>query len=184
MRQTAILSVLLLTACRLMTPAAVPIPTSGHLPNVDWLAYQDPAGFSIQHPLTWQQLDTGGYPVVFSLRAAPGTNLIEKRVEINVREGSGECRQSSYGAETTGASPEHVLINGADFLFQAGSGIAAGNIYDWTSYSTTKNSSCITITFVLHSSSSGVYGTEPPAFDRAAESAIFLELINTFRFEP
>ena len=181
------LGALVLAACSTLTatpPAEPPAaaPTEGHLPNVDWLAYEDPAGFSIQHPLTWQRFDSEGYPVVFVLPAAPGTNLIEKRMEINVRGTAGDCRQSTYGAETTGAGPEHITVNGIDFLHQTGSGIAAGNIYDWRSYSTTRASACITITFVLHASSSGVYSTEPPAFDEAAESQVFDALLNTFQF--
>jgi len=165
-----------------MPAPAVPTPTPGHLPGVDWLAYHDDlSGFSFQHPLTWQQRDTGGYPVVFALPAAPGTNLIEKTVEINVRQSPGDCRQSTYGALL---GSENVRLNGTDYLRETGSGIAAGNIYDWTSYSTTHSGKCITVTFVLHSSSSGVYATEPAAFDRAAESEIFDELLNTFRFDP
>ena len=46
------------------TVVATAIPTQGHLPNVDWLAYHDDkTGFSVQHPLTWQESDAGGYPV-------------------------------------------------------------------------------------------------------------------------
>lgn len=171
-------------ACGLITsppPAtASPTPTAAHLPNVDWLAYTDPAGFSISHPLTWQRMDSEGYPVVFVLPAAPGTTLLEKRMEIDVQQAPGDCRQSTYGAAMPTES--RATINGVDFLVQSGSGVATGNLYDWTSYSTTRGSACITITFVLHSAS-GVWATEPPAHDRAAESAAFSELISTFHFD-
>jgi hypothetical protein len=175
------LAVLLLAACGRAFPP--PMPAQGPVPHVDWLAYDDDkAGFSIQHPLTWQRVDSGSGPVVFALQAAPGTNLIEKTMEINVRPAAGGCKQSTYGGGA-GATSAHVSVNGVEFLRETGNGIAAGNIYDWTSYSTQRQSTCITLTFVLHSASSGVHTTEPAPFDRAAESAIFDEMLNTFRFD-
>jgi hypothetical protein len=160
-----------------------PIPTAAHLSDVDWAAYHDPAGFSIQYPPTWQRRDNGQYPIVFGLEAAPGTTLLEKTMEINVAPGTGECRQTGYGAGGNGAAPENVSINGIDFLREYGGGIAAGNIYDTVSYSTQKAAACITVTFVLHSASSGVYVTEPAPYDKAAESEIFEALLSTFKFE-
>ena len=176
------LAILLLAGCGRTFPP--PIPTQGPLPHADWLAYHDAsAGFSIQHPPTWQRVYGGTGPVVFLLQSAPGTNLMQKTMEINVTPAAGECKQSTYGGGS-GAAPTHTTINGVDLVRETGSGIAAGNIYDWTSYSTLKQSTCITLTFVLHSSSSGVYTTEPAPFDRAAESAVFDEILNTFRFDP
>jgi hypothetical protein len=104
-------------------------------------------------------------------------------MEINVTPAAGDCKQSTYGGGAGAASAHVSAAGGVDFLRETGSGIAAGNIYDWTSYSTVKGANCITLTFVLHSSSSGVYSTEPAQFDRAAESAIFEEMLNTFRFD-
>jgi hypothetical protein len=174
-------AILVLAACGRAFPP--PIPTQGPLPHADWLAYHDTtAGFSILHPPTWQRTDDGSYPVVFALPATPGTNLIEKTLEINVKPAAAACRQSSHGGTAAGA-PEHVTVNGTDFLREGGSGIAAGNIYDWTSYSTLMGTNCVTLTFVLHSSSSGVYPTEPAPFDKPAESAIFTEILSTFRVD-
>ena len=174
-------AILLLAACGTAFPP--PVPTQGPLPHVDWLAYHDDkAGFSIQHPLTWQRVENNGGPAVFALQAASGTNLLEKRMEIDVRPAAGDCKQSTYGGGAS-AAPTHVLVSGVDFLRETGTGIAAGNIYDWTSYSTVRRGYCITLTFVLHFASSGVYSTEPAPFDRAAESAIFDEMLGTFRFD-
>jgi hypothetical protein len=173
-------------ACALVPgmPPATPstAPTAGHLPNVDWLTYSDPAGFSIQHPLTWQQVNNEGDPPVFSLQSAPGTTLLEKYMQIDVRPNASECRQARYGGETADSS--NVTINGIAFRKESGAGLGAGNVYEWTGYSTLKGTTCITILFVLHSANPGVYSTEPPAFDRAAEAAVFDELINTFRLGP
>jgi len=166
------------------TEAATAIPTQGHLPNVDWLAYHDEkVGYSIQHPLTWQESDAGGYPVTFALEAAPGTTLVNKTMEINVTEDAADCKETTYSSDSGTTSPENVTVNGIGFLKEQGSGIGAGNIYDWTSYSTVKGSACINLTFVLHSANAGVYDTEPAPFDRAAESEVFDELLNTFKFD-
>lgn len=182
----------LLAACRLFAslPAAVPTlqpaaasPTAGHLTNVDWLAYHDPdAGFSIQHPLTWQQSDNSSVPVEFVLQAAPGTTLLEKLMQIDVTPNATDCREARYGGEVTAS--ENVAVNGVSFLKEWGAGLGAGNLYEWTGYSTMKGSNCITITFVLHSANPGVYSTPPPDFDEAAESQIFNQMLDTFRFDP
>lgn len=164
-----------------LPPAPESVPTQGHLPNVDWLTYSDPAGFSIQHPLTWQQRNNEGDPPLFSLEAAPGTTLLEKYVQIYVTPDATECSQKLYGGETI--PPSEVTINGVQFLKEAGAGLGAGNVYEWTGYSTMKGTTCISILFVLHSANPGVYSTEPPAFDYAAESAVFDEMINTFRYD-
>ena len=167
------------------TPAAaVPTPTQGDLPNADWQTYHDSrAAFSIQHPLTWRESDAGGYPVVFNLTAVPGTTLISKSMEINVTENAADCKEITYTSDTGTTSPKNVTENGISFLRESGSGFVAGNIYDWTSYSTMKGSTCINLTFVLHSANSGVYSTEPAPFDKSAESTIFASLLNTFQFD-
>ncbi len=185
-----LVGILLVAACApaaqmsaMPTATQPPAPTQGPLPHVDWLAYHDAnAGFSIQFPLTWKRQNPTGYPVVYTLTAAPGTTLLEKRLEINVTPDATECKESTYEGVTS--TPEDVTVAGVQFLKETGNGIAAGNIYDWTGYSTVKSSTCITITFVLHSASAGVYGTEPAPFDRAAESRIFDEILSTFRFDP
>ena len=163
-------------------PAPTTGPTQGHLPFVDWLAYHDDiGGFTIQHPLTWQQVNNDGDPVEFSLQAAPGTTLLEKYMQIDVTPNAAECRQMRYGTEPF--TSEHVTVNGVDFLRETGAGLGAGNVYEWTGYSTLKGTTCISVIFVLHSANPGVYATEPPAFDAAAESEIFDQLINTFQFD-
>jgi hypothetical protein len=176
---------LLLPACGLLSLHPQAIPSRPAAPTSEiTLVLNDPrGGFSIEVPAAWSRLDEGTYPIVFSTQAASGTNLLEKRMEIDVRETTANCRQSTYGGGQSDVSTERVLINNADFLFESGAGIALGNIYEWTSYSTSKGWTCITVTFVLHAAGSGVYATEPPPFDRSAESKIFDQLIKSFRFE-
>ena len=98
------------------TPAATALPTQGHLLNVDWLAYHnEKAGFSISHPLTWQERGTGGYRVVFRLEAAPGTTLMDKTMEITVTEHATDCKETTFNSGT-GPAPEAVTVNGISFL--------------------------------------------------------------------
>jgi hypothetical protein len=195
-----IAATIVLAGCTSAPPGAVPaatelatsVPTaeevtaaatSGHLPHVDWLAYHDDQGrFSIQRPLTWQQSDSGSGQVEFVLPVAPGTTLVEKIMQIDVTVDATDCRESRYDGEAT--SSQKIAINGVRFLKEAGAGLGAGNIYEWTGYSTMKGSTCITITFVLHSANPGVYSTPPPAFDAVAESEIFNQMLDTLRFDP
>ena len=170
--------VLALILVTLAFSACAPLPT----PNVPERAtYESAAGFSIQYPTSWQRLDTGDYPIVFSTQAAPGTTLLEKRMEIDVRDLGLDCRQATYGGAIVGDTGTALLAEGGSFVVESGTGIAAGNIYDWTSYSAKRGVNCVTITFVLHSADPGVYATAPPPFDKAAESAIFDELLGTYR---
>ena len=158
--------------------ACAPLPT----PAVpDRGTYESSAGFSIQYPTSWQRLDTGEYPIVFATQAAPGTTLLEKRMEIDVRDLGLDCRQTTYGGALVSDTLTSLQTDGGSFLVETGTGIAAGNIYEWTSYSTTRGFNCVTITFVLHSADPGVYATAPSPFDKAAESAIFNELLGTYR---
>ena len=63
---------------------------------------------------------------------------------------------------------------------ESGDGAAAGNRYDFVAYSTSSNNNCVSLTFVLHSFNSGNTNPPTPEFDRAAESAVFDQIINTF----
>ncbi len=106
-----------------------------------------------------------------------GTNLREKYVDVNVVEGATTCQSPQT---TSMSTSENVTINGIAFLKQTDEGHAAGNIFDWIGYSTTKGTACISLTFVLHSVNPGVFLTPPPVFDMAAESAIFSTIMSTY----
>ena len=107
-----------------------------------------------------------------------GTNLGEKYAEVNVIENADPCKSLNPGATTS----EDVTINNIPFLKESGSDAGAGNIYDWVSYSTTKDNACINLSFVLHSTNPGNYPTPPPEFDKEAESAVFDTIMSTFGF--
>ncbi|MEW5941822.1 MAG: hypothetical protein AB1750_19335, partial [Chloroflexota bacterium] len=109
-----------------------------------------------------------------------GTLLVEKYVDVGVVENATACKSPNPGSAS-----ENVTINGIQFLKETGSEGATGSIYDWVAYSAFKPSTttCVTVTFVLHSNNPGVYSTPPPAFDKTAESAVFNTIINTFAWQ-
>jgi hypothetical protein len=119
--------------------------------------------------------DNGGR---VNLPFTAGTNLSAKYVDVEIVEGANPCKRSAGGA----SSSESVTINGIQFLKEIGSEGAAGSLYDWTSYSTLRNNACINLTFLLRSVNPGNLPTPPPVFDKAAESAVFTTIINTFNW--
>jgi hypothetical protein len=108
----------------------------------------------------------------------PGTNLLEKYIQIHVVENANPCVSPAVDGVPT--STENVTINGLQFVKTTGQGAAAGNRFDWTVYATTQNNACITLAFILHSANPGNYATPPPEFDMAEESAVIGTTMNTF----
>ncbi|MFT3891559.1 MAG: hypothetical protein QM730_08005 [Anaerolineales bacterium] len=111
---------------------------------------------------------------------AKGTLLLEKYIEVTAKEGLATCKVTSMESV---ASSETVTINNVQYLKETGVGAAAGNVYDWTGYSTTKGNACISMVFILHSANPGVYTTPPPDFDKAAESAVFTTVMSNFSLQ-
>jgi len=107
-----------------------------------------------------------------------GTNLTEKYVDVSVLEGASTCKSPDIGGSPS--TTETVTINGIQFLKESGDGAAAGNRYDFVAYSTSANNNCVSLTFVLHSFNSGNTNPPTPEFDKAAESAVFDQIINSF----
>ena len=106
-----------------------------------------------------------------------GTNLSEKYIQVSVTEGKDPCAVTDYEG---GTAIEQVTINNIQFDKQSGQGVAAGNIYDWTGYSTVRNNACIILTFILHSTNPANHATPPPVFDKAQESAVIDTVMNTY----
>ena len=158
-----------------VTPSITPSPTA----TTAVTSYQNtkynfkftlPPGSSIV-----SQTDTLGrvnLPIVTG-----GTNLLEKYVQVSVAEGKNPCVVTDMEG---GGATSNVTFNSIPFTKQSGQGIALGNIYDWTAYSTTRNNACIILAFILHSANPGVYATPPPEYDKAKESAVFDTVMNTY----
>lgn len=166
------------------TNTPVPTPTNTPVPSSDgWSAYQNTKyGFAFRFPpgssvATWSDNKARIY-----LPYTAGTNLIEKYVNINVADGVNPCHDTDLGGPIESTS--NVTINGINFLLEAGSSGAAGSVYDWKSYSAFHGNGCVTLTFVLHSANLGNYPVPPPAFDKAAESAVFDVIMSKFGWIP
>lgn len=169
------------------TPTATPTPTSGTptptpttTDTSSWNSYNDAKyGFSFKFPpgsTIANQTDTTG---TVYLPITAGTNLGQKYVEVKVVDGAtaATCKDPHTSSMATSQT---VTINSIQFLKETSSEGAAGNIYDWTGYSTLKGSSCISLTFILHSTNPGVYATPPTLFDKNAESAVFPVIMSTY----
>jgi hypothetical protein len=164
------------TAASTQTPTATGTSLSG------WNTYQDVKfGFSFQFPpgsSVSGQTDNSGR---VALPKTSGTNLFEKYLDVSVVEDATTCKSPhSSPTSSPGSTSENVTINGTPFLKETGSEGAAGNIYDWTGYSTLKGTDCISLNFILHSNPPGLFPTPPPVFDMAAESAVFATIMSTF----
>ena len=88
-------------------------------------------------------------------------SLKEKYLDVSARDAAPEDCKSPLGGT---ADPNAATFNGIDFLKETGSEGAAGNFYDWVSYSVAKGDLCVTMDFVLHSTNPGAYPTPPPDY--------------------
>jgi len=151
----------------------------------DWQVYQG-AGFSFAYPPDAKLVDTDrpdAFPRV-EFMVVPGTNLIEKYLQVSVSPPvGGECSSpQTQGAEPGTYPAEKVVINGISFIKESGTQAATGNIYEFTSYTTHQGDRCVSMTFVLHSANPGNYATPPVLFDPVAESKVFDQVADTFQF--
>ncbi len=88
-------------------------------------------------------------------------------------------------------TPDVRLLHasGADFWRTHDGGVAAGNVWDITSYRTAKRTACVSIDAVFSGANFGVVAT-PPGTDyyqveaarKAADAAIYTAMISTFRW--
>ncbi len=150
-----------------------------------WNTYVNHAyGFELQYP-TAGSIDPGATDtaVRIQLPFTPGTNLVEKFLDIAVQTGVSTC-ESPYAAGYTPGSltPTTQVINGLTWVEESSSEGAAGSRYDWTAYSTVNGIVCVSLTFILHSHPPELFPTPPPTFNQSAESAVFLLIVDTFQW--
>ncbi len=153
---------------------ATPAPSSG-LENFLSQKY----GFVFKYPtgsVISNQSDTHARITIPVLTS--GTNLSEKYVDMTVVEGAATCKSPDIGGEAT--TTETVTINGIQFFREIGAGAGAGNLYEFVAYSTASDKNCVSMTFILHSTNPDNSTPPLPVFDKAAESAVFDQIINTF----
>jgi hypothetical protein len=154
-------------------PSVSPTTSAALYQNVKYnFKFTLPAGATIA-----SQTDAAGR---VNFTVAAGTNLSEKYIQINVVENANPC--VSPAVSSPPSSTENVTLNTIQWVKRTGQEGAAGNFYDWVSYSTTRNNACISLAFILHSLNPGNFPVPPPVFDKNAESAVFTEVMNAFNW--
>ena len=161
-------------------PTSTPTSTFTPPPS-DWLKYTNLAyGFEFKYPPQAVILDQTNNSLKMDLPFTPGTNLREKYLQVSVVENANPCQSPLSYLSRPGSPTETVVFNGISFLKQTGGDAGVGHLHEWVGFSTLKNNACISMDFVLHSLNPGNYATPPPVFDRAAESAVFAQMMGTF----
>ena len=154
-------------------------------PPGDWLTFTNSTyGFQFKYPPESQIADgrTDNFASL-DLPFQQGTNLRKKYLEVIVVEGVDPC-QSPLATQSMLQTSETITLNGILFLKQTGQDGAAGNLYQWIAYSTSRDNACISLDFILHSLNPGNFETPPPVFDYDLETAVFGQIISTFAWLP
>jgi len=166
----------------LATPA-VQLPPGG---PAAWLTYINNAyGFLLQYPAGGAGLISGATDTMarIQLPINQGTNLAEKYVDVAVQLGPAICQSPEAAGFAPGSlSPTNQSLAGLNWVQESFSQGAAGSEYQSSAYSTTSGNVCVSLTFVLHSHNPGAFSTPPPVFDQAQESAVFSQIVATFRW--
>ncbi len=163
-----------------LTPTATPTASPTSPPMSDWLTYTNTKyGFQFKYPPDAPLATAQDNYVHISLPFTLGTNLGEKSLDVNVLENADPCNSPLVQGLPYSTS-ELVTLNGIPFLKQTGTDRGAGQIYDWTVYSTFRGNVCVTFAFILHSGNPNNYDPPIPQFDRTAESAVFEQIVSTF----
>jgi hypothetical protein len=160
------------------TPAVTAVIPAG------WLCYTNATyAFEVCYPSDATLSDESPAHVRIHLTVAAGTNLLEKWMDVDGSNVPPVCQSpQAAGYDPSAIASSHRTIAGLDFFLQSAGEGAAGNIYQWTGYSTQRGDVCASLTGVLHSAQPGNYSTPPPLFNQAAESGVFDQIAATFRW--
>ena len=161
---------------------ATPEPSATIPPG--WVCYQNALyAFEVCYPADATISEEAPDHIRINLTIAPGTNLSEKWMDVDGRTIPPDCESPQASGFDPSAIDSHTrTIAGLDFLVQAAGEGAAGNIYQWTGYSTFRDSVCASLTGILHSAQLGNFSTPPAEFDKVAESEVLEQIANTFRW--
>jgi len=141
--------------------------------------YESAAGFSIEYPTSWQRLDTGDHPIVFATRLP--RHHPARKADGDRRPYLGlDCgRPPTAGRWSAIRSHRCRLMEAASWSrparHRSGQHLRVDQLLHHPRLQLRHYH------FVLHSADPGVYATAPSPFDKAAESAIFNELLGTYR---
>jgi photosystem II stability/assembly factor-like uncharacterized protein len=156
-----------------------PPPTTPAPPTANWPAYINSTyGFNFKYPPGSERFFETTNSILIKLPITPGTNLAEKYLQLSVGENVNPCQSPLSDTSRPGSPTETVVFNGIPFFKQIGGDAGMSQVHEWVGYSTLKNNACISMDFVLHSVN-GSY-PPPPDFDKAAESAVFTQVMSTF----
>jgi heat shock protein HslJ len=153
--------------------------------TASWPVYRNETfGFEISYPEGGAAPPTGDDTSMrIDLPFTAGTNLQEKYLQIDASSGAAECASPLTEGYAPGQlTPETVTIGGLDWTKVSGSDAGAGNYYDFTAYTTTQGDTCVSLSFVLHSTAAQNYTPPLPEFNRDAETAIFEQIVGTFQW--
>jgi len=169
------------TATGTLPPSAVPTATATSVTS-SWTLYTNQKyAFTFKYPPQSQisnQTDTSAH---IMLPFTSGTNLVEKYLDVNVKENANPCTSPRTAGFAPGSfSSVPVVINGITFVNESGEEAGAGNFHEWTAYSTSKGIACVSLSFDLHSVNPDNLPTPPPVFSEIAESAVFADIMSTF----
>lgn len=164
------------------TPSGTPVTATQQSSNT--LTYVNQKyGFQFNYPSQGQISNQTDNTAHITLPIAPGTNLREKYLDVSVADNVTTCTSPlTNGYAPGGFQSQQVSINGINFVKESGSQGAAGNFYDWVAYSVLKGTSCISLSFVLHSLNPGNFATPPPTFNMITESSVFSDIVSSFVF--
>lgn len=145
-----------------------------------WSTYSDSADpFTIKFP-PGSSVDFTNKTI--SLPYTPGTNLDNKYLVIDTSSaGTGDCLSSNPDP----SEPVEATFNEIQFTKETGITGEDDFAKEWVAYSVkdTSGKTCVSLTFTLSYSSPGAGDDPLPAFNEAAESAIFDTMMSTFTWK-
>jgi hypothetical protein len=160
-------------------PSSTWTPTPSATPATDWLTFTNRRyGFEFKYPPPGPIIANNDTFATIHLPFVQGTVLQDKSLYVSALENVNTC----MGGFPLPQSSENVTINGITFLKQTGQDSGAGHLFRWTSYSTPRNNVCVSLNFMLDSLNPGTPATPPALYDEAAESAIFEQIVATYRW--
>jgi hypothetical protein len=140
-------------------------------------------GFEVSYPADSTPGEVRPDYARIDLPFTPGTNLVEKYLEIDASQGAKSCTSPlAQDFEPAAVPTQQVSLQSLGFTRQEGREGAAGNHYQWVAYSIMQGDVCVSLSFVLHSTNPDNFATPPPEFDPQQESEIFDQVVATFRW--
>jgi len=161
------------------SPTAEAIAT----PGAGWLTYTNNAyGFQFRYPpgstIASSQTDTFG---MIQLPFAGGTALVAKVVQVSVQQNVSPCSSPVF-VEGSDYTTSNVAVDGVSWTEQAYAETPVGTSVDYTGYSRASGNVCVSLTFKLTANWGTSSATALPAYNKAAESQVFLPIVGSFQW--